>query len=111
MNERELSKLSYLMAPIASEPRRYQSILRLVDHPFLTKPSSELEAAINELYRLLSKHECKLEPVIDELLNGDPQRSFHDAKKAAGRSLKWAYDNRETYDKRLRNGILLLCED
>ena len=101
MDERELSKLSYLVQALARSPEQYESILSLTTNASLAPPSRDLQRALDLLREHFAKEfpqgaslalreaNVRLGRIAATLLDRpDP------SARSAGRSLAWALENR-----------------
>lgn len=97
MNDRELSKLSYLAQALAASPNSYDSLIGVLEHNryshLLIPPSRELSAAMDALRSVFAARFSSGAPVTREVLLGaaeELQASEDRSVRTAGNSLEWA---------------------
>jgi len=100
MDERELSKLSFLAQALVRTPTRYRELLGAITDTRLrlSRPSDDLERATAALEREFAKEDLGprggtrvLRQIAERLL-----KSSMPAERSAGRSLAWALENQPT---------------
>lgn len=88
MDDRELSKLSYLVAALVRSPRSYEEILGLVSHAWLIPPTPAFQVAIDALYGVFGAPKLNIKESAERLC------SSRDAnERAVGHSLQWNLHN------------------
>lgn len=92
MEERELSKLSYLTAAIAVNPSRVADILRLMERPYLIPPSAELLQATESIRKVTDKGRGGVNAMRDRAQSA-LRKERVEARRAGLRSFLWALDN------------------